>query len=359
MGFGRTVAMALLSSTVGLSACSSTSTVISGPLAWVRQSPATSPQARTSVSMEYVPDIGKIVMFGGRGKSIYEGQAIPYSSHASLFGDTWTYDGATWAKQSPATSPPARCYATMAYDPPIKRLVLFGGMGTNAASGYDSSNAERWLYDTWTYDGATWADAHPAMSPSQQGQLVYDPALGKLFLFGGGVEVATGQPVERATWTYDGTTWTKGPQAATPPASGSITYDAALRKIVLLESRIASEVGSSTATWTYDGTTWTLQSPLASPPARYGAPMVYASTIRQTVLFGGSFSQYRTNYDLNDTWTYTGRTWTQVSTIAPPARSDASMVYDPRLKSVVLFGGVDNRGEVWNETWSFEPTRRG
>jgi len=43
---------------------------------------------------------------------------------------------------------------------------------------------------------------------------------------------------------------------------------------------------------------------------------------------------------LNNTWTWNGTTWTQLFPAAsPPARSDASMVYDPAEGNVVLFGG--------------------
>ena len=51
--------------------------------------------------------------------------------------DTWTWDGTTWTQQHPATSPSARTFASMAYDPATSTAVLFGGKGT--------------LADTWTW----------------------------------------------------------------------------------------------------------------------------------------------------------------------------------------------------------------
>ena len=44
-----------------------------------------------------------------------------------MHADTWTYNGVTWTKQSPSTSPPARSNAAMAYDPASGNVVLFGG----------------------------------------------------------------------------------------------------------------------------------------------------------------------------------------------------------------------------------------
>ncbi|HLG92667.1 MAG TPA: hypothetical protein VKY15_06770, partial [Acidimicrobiales bacterium] len=72
--------------------------------------------------------------------------------------DTWTYDGTTWAQQFPATSPPVRDGASMAYDPAIGKVVLFGGENPS------------FLGDTWTYDG-TWAQQFPATSPPARGGL--------------------------------------------------------------------------------------------------------------------------------------------------------------------------------------------
>jgi hypothetical protein len=43
------------------------------------------------------------------------------------FSDTWTWDGTTWTQQHPATSPPARGQAAMACDAATGTAVLFGG----------------------------------------------------------------------------------------------------------------------------------------------------------------------------------------------------------------------------------------
>jgi hypothetical protein len=60
------------------------------------------------------------------------------------YGDTWTWDGASWTKQSPALSPSPRIYAAMAYDEAHGQVVLFGG-------------AESTFYgDTWIWDGTNW-----------------------------------------------------------------------------------------------------------------------------------------------------------------------------------------------------------
>ena len=57
---------------------------------------------------------------------------------------------ATWTQQHPATSPPGRFGASMAYDPATGDMVLFGGLG-------DTGGLLGSLGDTWTWNGTTWA----------------------------------------------------------------------------------------------------------------------------------------------------------------------------------------------------------
>jgi hypothetical protein len=77
--------------------------------------------------MAYDAATSNVVLFGGAGVS-------------GDLGDTWTWDGSTWTKQAPATSPPAREDASMAYDAATGNAVLFGGGGNS-----------RWIGVTWTW----------------------------------------------------------------------------------------------------------------------------------------------------------------------------------------------------------------
>ena len=88
--------------------------------------------------MAYDAAIGKIVLFGGFGPS-----GLGFNV---FYGDTWTYNGTTWTKEAPATSPRARQSASMAYDAAIGEIVVFSGSGESGA-----------VSDTWTYDGTTWS----------------------------------------------------------------------------------------------------------------------------------------------------------------------------------------------------------
>jgi hypothetical protein len=124
--------------------------------------------------MTYDAASGNIVLFGGIG--------------SSEFGDTWTWNGSTWTKQAPATSPPARDSAAMAYDATTGNVVLFGG-DTN---------------DTWTWDSSTWTRQDPAASPSPRAltSMAYDAATDNVVLFGGSALVGTKQETFHDTWTW-------------------------------------------------------------------------------------------------------------------------------------------------------------
>jgi hypothetical protein len=57
------------------------------------------------------PAAHQVVLFGGR---------FDYDS-------TWIWNGSRWSLAHPAQSPPGRAFATAAYDPQTKEVMLFGG----------------------------------------------------------------------------------------------------------------------------------------------------------------------------------------------------------------------------------------
>ena len=74
-----------------------------------------------------------IVLFGGLGNS-------------GTLKDTWEWNGTTWTKQTPATSPPARAHHAMAYDAKRQVVVMVGGQAAASLKG------------TWEWDGKNWVD---------------------------------------------------------------------------------------------------------------------------------------------------------------------------------------------------------
>jgi len=132
---------------------------------WTQKSPANSPSPRSSHAMAYDAARGQVVLFGGWGRY-------------GPLNDTWVWDGTTWTQKSPANSPPSRDVHAMAYDAARGQVVLFGG--------HDGNQPGR-LNDTWVWDGTTWTRKSPASSPSSRfgHAMAYDAARGQVVLFGG------------------------------------------------------------------------------------------------------------------------------------------------------------------------------
>jgi hypothetical protein len=125
-----------------------------------------------------------------------------------------------------------------------------------------------------------------------------------------------------------------------------MAYDPAMGDMVLFGGDGNS--GYMGDTWTFNGKTWTQLSLATSPSARGWAPMAYDPATGDMVLFGG----YDGSFNLVDTWTFNGKTWTQLSpAISPSTRDGASMAYDPAMGDMVLFGGYDS--SYLSDTWTY------
>jgi len=153
---------------------------------WTQQFPATSPPIRERSTMSYDPATGTVVLFGG--------------FNGGYLNDTWTWDGTTWTQvdASPANctnncvgSPSIRNWSTTAYDTATGAVVLFGGVNAG-----NTNN----LNDTWTWNGTTWTQQSPATSPPvrHDASMAYDTATGTVVLFGG----HNGSSTLNDTWTY-------------------------------------------------------------------------------------------------------------------------------------------------------------
>jgi hypothetical protein len=64
-----------------------------------------------------------------------------HTDNGLALGGTWTWDGTTWTRQHPATSPAARADAGIASDAATGNVVMFGG----------SRGGGVVIGDTWTW----------------------------------------------------------------------------------------------------------------------------------------------------------------------------------------------------------------
>ena len=361
------------------------------------------PPPRDLFGMSYIEFSQKTIIFGGE-------------NNGSALGDTWSWDGATWAQINPISSPSSRKNFSMTYDSVRKVIVLFGGI--------NASNA--FLNDTWEFNGTNWSQIFPGTSPSTRSDyaMKYDSARAKTILFGG----RNGTTIYNDTWEYNGTTWTNIVTATSPDIrfQHAMAFDSSRNKtilfgglavpatsttvalvnalagdttinvvdtssfptagIIIIGNEFISYTGKTSSTftgcshglyntspaghnigvtvrwldtygdtWEYNGTNWS-QIFLAGalPPVRSGAKLIYNSTKKNTMLFAGIKESTRNKGDLSDTWTYDGNAWTQINVFGPSPRENFGMTYDSNRDRIVLFGGQNVSILGANgETWEF------
>ena len=331
------------------------------PAQWVATSPhvaaASMLTPRQNSQAAYDAANGTVVLFGGWVDS----------SHSYL-GDTWTWDGTSWTQQTPPVSPLARSNAMMAYDPDTRTVVLFGGVG-----------AATLFQDTWSWNGVTWTPMSPAASPPalQDAGMTYDPIHHQVVLFGGQDSGGVSDPYCdsqssrcNGTWTWDGTTWTEHTPATVPCVrdQGLLAFDPVTQKVLLFggfhdDPYAACPTGSHNYlndTWTWDGATWTQLTPSQSPVYTSSGGMALDPAHNRVALVGAI-----TQNNTNDVFEWTGTTWTQLQERqAPPATEWMPVVADLAHNWLLQITGNNyttsmDVSDTWGwdgATWTDPPT---
>lgn len=149
--------------------------------------------------------------------------------------------------------------------------------------------------------------------------------------------------------------WSLLQTADPPPArrSHAMAYDVENDVVVVFGGfGNGSHLGD---TWVLDVGTgiWKNMEPSYSPSPRAAAAMVYDSSNKRMILFGG----FALGHSLvsNDTWAYSydANTWTDLTAGSPPTeRASYGMALDTRRNEIVLFGGFTERG-YFNDQWIY------
>ena len=313
---------------------------------WVEPTVSSAPSARIGPAIANDPAMKAVLLYGGSSAFI----------PGTDYGDTWVWSNNDWTQLHPVTSPPARGSAGIAYDRSTATVVLFGGV--------NNANDGSVVGDTWTWDGITWTQQFPPVSPparSARGAMAWDSNTGTVLLFGGGGadDGDYGGVPFGDTWEWNGRTKTWAevfPVVSPSPRQGLIANDELENRIVLF----GGDNGGGDCcriyyndTWTWDGVTWTQQSPALSPPARTDAGIAYYSDLGQVLIFGGTSGPPDA---LNDTWGWNGVTWSELTLPnRPAARYVTSMAFDPSHEGLLLFGGELDGDNVTNQTWLLVP----
>lgn len=305
-----------------------------------------SPPGRQLHSMTYVPNTGKLLVFGGLRLDLAGNKAIEYD-------DLWSYDliRDQW-DQVPTEEPhpSARYGAAMIHEPTTGQVVLFGGysmLGPDPNTFYD-----RVFTDTWMYDATNnrWRECEPEGTiPDAPGVVTYDSDSNRVVMVSSS-RAATGALTNRV-WAYDARLdrWEEIETPSDRPEGREghgVVYDGGNHRLVLFGGR--SETALLNDVWGCDLRTgsWTrIEASGAVPPPsvyqKFFAGPAGAALLLEQIHDPGSLPLVF-QYDLGeDRWTQFERS----SVSYPPPRAEASVAYNDEARCFMLFGGA----------WSGEP----
>lgn len=328
---------------------------------WEEISSVDNPDARTGASMVWAGD--QVILFGG-GNS--------FSPFASL-SDTWSLNTSTdeWTELSPSTTPPARQFAVMVWDPVGERVLMHGGR-------YFSSYW-RVRLDTWQYEiGGDWTQLETAGPGEPDGSVnttnhinsgVWDTANDRMLF-----NVGTTIPRVNELWEYASDTWTEltpSPVLQMDVTSGSPDPDPQVlwaqsaawdpdSELMYLTCGSWDTDRTTAATWSYDGTGFTQvagEGVGGSTPGthRARAAMVWAGD--RGFLFGGDTQTIGGvgRSPSNPNYSFSTPTWTLLSPgTIPDARYGHSMIWNGTC--AYMFGGTSETGSAgaeFGDTWKF------
>lgn len=160
-----------------------------------------------------------------------------------------------------------------------------------------------------------------------------------------GLELTRDEPVEASTLT-DTSTPDSPSSTDGPPDAPSST------PVVVLFGGRASDLSLLDDTWTWDGSTWR-QLSVSGPPGR--ATPAAASLDGTLLVFGGLAGiSAPAGAILGDTWLFDGASWNAFTGAGPSARVGASAASDGN-GHIVLFGGAGSaRFDYLSDTWEWD-----
>jgi hypothetical protein len=211
--------------------------------AWTHLRPGHSPPLLVNNNQPicaYNPRVSGVLMWSGS------------DSISTWANGTWKFANGTWTMLHPPSFPNLMDpggESAMANDPQLNSMVMFGAL--NASSGGP-------IDPTWTFAHGTWTLLKPHYSPINRGDvtLAYDPTLRGVVVFGPHV-TAKGPDL---TFVFKAGTWTKVASTLEPRsiygAYGiGLVYDAQSDRMLLLEGYSAWDP----ITNTFPVQTWVLQ----------------------------------------------------------------------------------------------------
>jgi PKD repeat protein len=308
----------------------------SGTIGWTNLTGPVAPPRVNYVSAAYDPVDHYLVTFGGQNASAYP------------TNQTWVWENGTWINVTATAGPApvARMGMALTYDPADGYVLAYGGGGFFATCGTKPATA---CNSSWAFYGGKWhvlATSGPSPPVSMQLDMVYDAADSYVVASDG-----------FSTWTYRAGAWTElcgttgncsNPQPPPPRFSGAMAYDPQASEVLYFGDR---------STWKFAEGNWSniTSTSGAPPPSGQYAMMTDDPATGSVLYFGGLAPRSAGGWAyLNDTWSFVGGTWTNVTPAqSPPGRYAGALAYDSDASAVVLFGGDTQLGAGGdlNDTW--------
>ncbi|MCI4351598.1 MAG: PKD domain-containing protein, partial [Thermoplasmata archaeon] len=353
---------------------------------WTHVTPRQAPSPREMAQMAYDGADKYVLLFGG------ESFRVPGSA-AHPLNDSWIFTGGAWANitSSLGGAPPPTVTGAFAFDSRDGELVLVGGLASPGATGPCAASSA-----VWTYSHGVWTHRTSSVTPPPRSgaQLADDPTDGALLMFGGTVLRDNACSFDASTWSYTNNTWTDlSPIVTAPPPArccGAFAFDALDGYAVLF---------GGNANGVYVNDTWSygvapLTSTAVATPSRGGVPLnvTFAATAsggtpdyqfawvfgdgdtgtgplaNHTYRASGIFTAVVTardgagrtttrslTIDVLSAWA-AGHQWVDIASAtltAPAPRTAPSVVYDPGINAVLLFGGYSPYNFAFGDTWEF------
>jgi hypothetical protein len=259
--------------------------------------------------MAYLPDLNQAMLFGG-----WSDAAV------SFLGDTWTWQGGCWTAVQTVSAPSPRVEMAVTYDPLRKVVFAFGGRIDPQMANFSR--------ETWTWDGKKWSLVSKDGPDLLFSWAAFDESSQRVLVYGD-VNGGTAQ-----TWTWDGFQWRMVDVPQPPARSGAaMAFDPASGRVILFGGIGDQARTQLNDTWAWDGRAWSKLSPQHSPSPRQEAALTSFASKRGILLVGGN---ERTGFT-HDMWLWNGSDWVELSGTTDRGDSPAIDIGS----GVLMFGGWD------------------
>lgn len=248
------------------------------------------PPARYYASMDYDPNAGGVLLFGG------------VDAAGSDLGDTWLYKASQWTEVN-RTGPSPRAGAVMAFDPQpgVNATILAGGC--DVTESFTGCNNQTWSWRPAV--GWTLVAESTGPSPRAFAQSAYDPSSESVVVFGGFGPCPQTDCDFSDTWQFSGGNWSPlVVTGATPGArySGALAYDPAGSDLLLYGGYNLSEDSTDQDSWVLNGSTW-IELPASPTPGERGDPSLASGGYGAPPLLYGGGEDDAPSLP-TDTWTF-------------------------------------------------------